>query len=85
MSVGPSAPLHSRGLGQLSALGHLSALVLRGAQSLGDRVEQEPPLIAAVVVRRQLERRVAVERIGRLLLDVLDEEVGGRAHLLPGR
>ena len=50
-----------------------------------DWVEQQPPLVAAVVVRRQLERGVAFERVARLLLRVLDEEVGGRADLLPRR
>ena len=40
----------------------------RARNSLGNRVEQEPPLVVAVVVRRQLERRVAVERVARLLL-----------------
>ena len=39
----------------------------------------------AIVVRGQLERGVAVKRIARLLLGVLDEEViGRRADLLPG-
>ena len=50
----------------------------RARNSLGNRVEQEPPLVVAVVVRRQLERRAAVERVVRLLLRVLDQEVGGR-------
>jgi hypothetical protein len=85
--LGHQPLLHSHGLGQLfaSATSPLTCLVLGGAHSLGDRVEQEPPLVAAVVVRRQLERRVAVERVGRLLfLTYLTTEVGGRAHLLPG-
>ena len=39
------------------------AYARRRANSLGNRVEQEPPLVVAVVVRRQLERRAAVERV----------------------
>ena len=49
---------------------HVLCVARRSANSLGNRVEQEPPLVVAVVVRRQLERRAAVERVVRLLLRV---------------
>ena len=38
-------------------------------------VKEQPPLVVAIVVLRQLQRRVAIQSAARLLLAVFDNEV----------
>ena len=51
--------------------------------SLSHGLKQEPPLVAPVVGRGELECLVALQNVARLPLGIFDKEVGRGAGLLP--